>query len=282
MDRLRLRAGHASAAHAGDSALPDHDAEIGSLILEQDDEAAMRKRENDPMKPSHRTGVPEGWLPSALGRMTLWSAFVVIVAVMASLCFWDWMTANESGSATVRNLALAVAAAIGLPLAIWRSSIAERQVTAAFRQLDTAAQSLSDERFKTGIELLGHEDMTIRVGGVYVLADRARRQPESYHVRTMEIFAAFLAYPPRHSGGDRDGQIDPGSADTTGIVGAIESRTPEQERVEAHADFHLEQKLNGTHFPLEQGRIRFVGEPPRPPSLRFGPSGRQPSSPPAR
>ena len=99
-----------------------------------------------------------------------WVVFVLIVAVVFSICFWGWLGAGESGSTTIRNLGLIVAAIIGLPLVIWRSVVAERQADAAQRQSETAQRGLLNERYQKGSEMLGSEVLTVRFGGIYALA----------------------------------------------------------------------------------------------------------------
>ena len=63
-------------------------------------------------------------------------------------------------------------------LAVWRSIVAERQA-------DTAQQSLLNERYQKGAEMLGNEVLSVRMGGIYALgrlACRASRavSPPSY------------------------------------------------------------------------------------------------------
>ena len=69
------------------------------------------------------------WIPALV-------VLLVVSAVVISFVFWDcletfwsWLTNGESGSTTIRNLGLVLAGLIALPLAIWRSKVAERQPT---------------------------------------------------------------------------------------------------------------------------------------------------------
>ena len=51
---------------------------------------------------------------------------VATVAVIALLViFWEWLSAGESGSTTIRNISLVLAGIIALPLALWRSMIGQ-------------------------------------------------------------------------------------------------------------------------------------------------------------
>lgn len=158
----------------------------------------------------------------------------------------------------VTDIALLVVAVLALGVAAWRSHIADKEA-------ETASQSLSNERFKSGVELLAHKNMAVRLGGVAALGEMARLQPETYHLRVMEIFAAFLALPPRFQGGRNDGEIDFDSADTVKIVGSINDRTLEQKRIEERSNFNLGARLEDTNFPIVSGCIRPRREKPRAP-----------------
>ncbi|MXW53570.1 MAG: hypothetical protein F4Z66_06240, partial [Gammaproteobacteria bacterium] len=85
--------------------------------------------------------------------------------------FFDWLTKNESGSTTLRNVGLVVAGLIAIPLAVWRSIVAERQAK-------TAARSLLNDRYQKGVEMVGNVDnLAVRLGGIHVLAQLAREHP---------------------------------------------------------------------------------------------------------
>ena len=71
--------------------------------------------------------------------------------------YWDWLSIESNGS-TIRNIVLAAAAIIALPLAIWRSTVAERQAK-------TAQRSLLNERYLKGAEMLGSEVLSVRLAG---------------------------------------------------------------------------------------------------------------------
>ena len=114
---------------------------------------------------------------------------------------WDWLsttesdgTANrESGSTTIRNLGLVIAAVVALPLAVWRSKIAERQ---AF----IAQQDLLNGRYQTGAEMLGSDVLSVRLGGSFALDRLADENPEQYHLQVMQLFCAFIRHPSGNAG----------------------------------------------------------------------------------
>ena len=103
--------------------------------------------------------------------------------------FWCWLRDGESGSMTIRNLGLVIAAIIGLPLAIWRSIVAQRQA-------ETVQRGLFNERYQKGAEMLGSEVLSVRLGGVYALVRLAREHPGEYHSQIMTLFCAFVRNPP--------------------------------------------------------------------------------------
>ena len=122
--------------------------------------------------------------------------------------FWDWLTISgtesgsvrESGSTTIRNLVLIVVAAVGLPLALWRSVVAARQAS-------IAQQDLLNGRYQDGAEMLGSDLLSVRLGGIYALDNLAEEYPEQYHLRIMYLFYAFI----RRPSGSADEAIAPTS-----------------------------------------------------------------------
>ena len=123
---------------------------------------------------------------------------MVVATVVFSIMCWGWLTAGEeSVSTTIRNLGLLAAAMIGLPIAIWRSNVAERQAK-------TAQRGLLNERYQKGAEMLGSELLAVRLGGIYALARLARERPGDYHLQIMSLLCAFV----RHSKKDRNNKED--------------------------------------------------------------------------
>ena len=133
------------------------------------------------------------FLENRLGPITV---VVIAVVVALSIVFWDWLSFGESGSTTIRNVGLVLAALVALPLAVWRSKVAERQASAAQRQADTAQQNLLNERYQQGAEMLGSDVLAVRLGGIYALQRLAEEHPEQYHIQIMRLFCAFARNPP--------------------------------------------------------------------------------------
>ena len=126
------------------------------------------------------------------------TAFVVVVLTVGcalSAAFWDWLSAVESGSTTIRNVGLIFVGIIALPLAVWRGMVAERQAA-------TAQKGLLNERYRQGAEMLGRDFLSVRLGGIYALQSLAQEHPEEYHIQIMRLLCAFVRTPPARDEGD--------------------------------------------------------------------------------
>jgi uncharacterized protein YjbI with pentapeptide repeats len=78
-----------------------------------------------------------------------------------------------------------------------------RQVQTSRRQLEVAQQSQVTERFTRAIDQLGHENLDIRLGGIYALERIANDSPQDRGT-VAEVLTAFVRghapWPPRHAG----------------------------------------------------------------------------------
>ena len=101
---------------------------------------------------------------------------------------WGWLqsgpTQPESNSTTLRNVGLLVGAVVALVFAVWRGRVSERQT-------DIAQQSLLNERYQKGAEMLGSPILPVRLGGIYALQRLAEEHPQEYHVQVMRLLCAF-------------------------------------------------------------------------------------------
>lgn len=172
-----------------------------------------------------------------------WVLFVSLVAYLLATMYWDWLNVGEangktirkSGSELIRNLGLVITAIIALPLAIWRSIVAERQAIASQRQAETAQRSLLNERYQKGAEMMGSEVLSVRLGGIYALARLAREHPEEYHTQIMQLYCAFVrAHQEADENAAADGkqQITPLRDDVQAILTAIGNRSETQIAIE--------------------------------------------------
>ena len=66
---------------------------------------------------------------------------------------------SESGTTTLRNLGLFIAALFALILALWRGIIANHQAEAAQEQVEIARLELMNERYQKGAEMLGNDTL---------------------------------------------------------------------------------------------------------------------------
>lgn len=109
------------------------------------------------------------------------TVLALVIAVVLSAIFWEWLSDGESGSTTVRNVGLVIGGVIAIPLAGWRGIVAE--------------QSLLDERYQKSAEMLGNDLLSVRLGGIYALQRLAEDHPERYHLQIMRLFCAFVRHP---------------------------------------------------------------------------------------
>ncbi len=150
------------------------------------------------------------------------SLFVVLGALsgMVWWCCWDWLTTVwwcswkwlrtgssnlESGSTTIRNVGIVIGGGIAIGVAVWRGFVADRQARASQRQADTSQRGLLNERYQKGVGMLGSEDLSVRLGGIYELLDLAEDEPEQYHVKVKRQLCAFVRHPAR----DEDDEARP-------------------------------------------------------------------------
>ncbi|MYC07809.1 MAG: pentapeptide repeat-containing protein [Chloroflexi bacterium] len=156
-------------------------------------------------------------MPESRGFWATVSTIVVIIEVILVVTLWDWLVKDESGSATIRNIGLVIAGSVAIPLAIWRAVAADKQASSAQHQAAIAQQGLLNERYQKAAEMLGHDNLSVRLGGVYALQALIQEHPEQYYVSCMHLLCAFVRNPPadqqlpvlsdreltRHVGGSR-------------------------------------------------------------------------------
>ena len=160
-----------------------------------------------------------------------WVVFVLIATIVPSIMFWGWLEAGESGSTTIRNLGLIVAATIGLPIAIWRSIVASRQAT-------TAQLGLLNERYQKGAEMLGSSVLTVRLGGIYALGRLAREHSGDYHIQIMSLFCAFVRNSP--PGKNRIKGIHKLREDVQAVMTMIRERGKPQSEIEKREGYWMD------------------------------------------
>lgn len=168
------------------------------------------------------------WLDQSGGRavsrlIELAEPRLGVLAVVAILVILISISVGGSHEA-VRNVGLIVGAIIALPIAIWRSRVAERQATAAQKQVETTSQQLEiaheqvqaaqqqvqatlqgqlNQRYEKGSEMLGSDVLAVRIGGIYNLQRLAEEDPTHYHIPIAQLFCAFIRNPPSEASKDR-------------------------------------------------------------------------------
>lgn len=166
-------------------------------------------------------------------------SFAVVAVLALSMLFWEWLSGGDSGSTTIRNIALVLAGIVALGLAGWRSTVADRQAK-------IAQQGLLNERYQKGAEMLGSHVLSVRLAGIYALQRLAAEHPEQYHLQVMRLFCAFVRLP------TKDQILQPGRTptwpgsplglrqDVESVMGAIGSRYSMGIALERKADYRLD------------------------------------------
>ena len=189
-----------------------------------------------------------------------WVAFAVAAAVVLAVVgvpwFWgEWIQAIleewESGSTVIRNFGLIVAGVLAVPFLLWRTRTADRQAQAARDQVaisnnqtDIAQQTLMNERYQKGAEMLGNPILSVRLGGIYALERLAKEFPDRYHVEVMKLFCAFVRFPLHDpmlesglGGGERTSLI---RQDVQAALDGIGNRTETDVALEEKARYKLD------------------------------------------
>ena len=170
----------------------------------------------------------------------LWTALLVAIGVVVSWASWNHLFDDQDSDNRARNVVLLTGAVITAILAVWRSRVAERQA-------DTAHESLLNERYQKGAEMLGSETLSVRLGGIYALERLAAEHPEQYHIQIMKLFCAFARHPTEDE--DYQGKLAEHSVsphdlpspreDVIAAIHAIGSRDETRVKIEQSQDFRL-------------------------------------------
>lgn len=153
-------------------------------------------------------------------RFTVIVIALVLAGILIAKCNWGWLntggSTNSSNGDTLRTVGLLIGGVVALVFGLWRAWIAERQadaaqgqtaasieqvnaaqaqVEAAQRQAETAQQSLLNERYQRGAEMLSSGVLTARLGGIYSLQLLAEEYAEQYQVQILRLFCAFVRDP---------------------------------------------------------------------------------------
>ena len=123
-------------------------------------------------------------------------ALIVCATVILTWIFWTELTEDMGElSTTLRNIGLLSGGAIAIVLTIWRSSTSEQQTKISQQQVTVSEQSLLNQRYERGVEMLGSDVLIVRIGGIYALANLARERPRQYHIQAIESLCGFVRHP---------------------------------------------------------------------------------------
>jgi uncharacterized protein YjbI with pentapeptide repeats len=104
-----------------------------------------------------------------------------IVEPMLNLDWWQ----SKDNVAILRNIGLIALGAIGLPIAIWRSWVAERQM-----RLSEAGQNI--ERFQKGAASLSDERLSVRQAAIFSLKKLAQTDFTNHYEMVQDTLCAFV------------------------------------------------------------------------------------------
>ena len=127
-----------------------------------------------------------GWLK----RFRWVGILLVLLAVLALfVCFWEDLKGADSNSATLKNLGLLVFGIAGIGLAIWRSSIADKNVKIADRNSVTDIFTRAIEQLGSGSQ--EEPNIEVRLGAIYSLEKLSKTNHEYYQM-IIDILASYV------------------------------------------------------------------------------------------
>lgn len=107
---------------------------------------------------------------SAVFWFSIYVAAVFIATAFFVYFFQDRLAEDHNWSEILRNIGLPLAAFFALGIGVWRSVVAKQQA-------DIAERNLLNDRYQRAIELLGNENMHIRIGALRTLCALAEENP---------------------------------------------------------------------------------------------------------
>ena len=131
------------------------------------------------------------------------------------------------------GLVLFVIATIGIPFTLWRG-------LARQKQSDAAQSGLLDDRYQAGVEMLGNDKLSARLGGIYTLEHVAASDPFTYHIPAMSVLSVVIRSWHVEDGraGKRDNttlgnELKEPPEDVCAALGVIGRRSRKQRRIES-------------------------------------------------
>ena len=133
------------------------------------------------------------------------SAVLLLSGIGLTIGFWGWLhpgaSPTASNSETLRNAGLLIGGVLALVFAVWRGWVAERQANAARSQAETAEQTLLNERYQRGVEMLYRGIPSVRLGGIHLLQELVEDRPDLYQDRVAELVIDSVVNPTENEEG---------------------------------------------------------------------------------
>ena len=133
------------------------------------------------------------------------SAVLLLSGIGLTIGFWGWLhreaSPTASNSETLRNAGLLIGGVLAFVFAVWRGWVAERQANAAQSQAETAEQTLLNERYQRGVEMLYSEAPSVRLGGLRLLRELVEDRPDPYRTRVEQLVIDSVMNPTENEGG---------------------------------------------------------------------------------
>nr|WP_321482358.1 pentapeptide repeat-containing protein [uncultured Cohaesibacter sp.] len=92
---------------------------------------------------------------------------------------------NPNDIAHLRNLTLFLLGLIGLPLAIWRSTVAQQQIF-------VAQKGQYADRFAKAAAMLADESLPVREAGIFALRELAMADPKRHYFPVQDLLCSFM------------------------------------------------------------------------------------------
>ena len=128
-------------------------------------------------------------------RTVVWVVLSIIVLAGVASFFWDDLD-------KLRNLALIAGTPVAIFLAVWRSMVAQKQAEVAQKQAEVAQKQLEvaqagsvSARYQRAVEMLGHDRLPIRIGGINTLRDIALEHPNEYEREVGDLLNTLIPEP---------------------------------------------------------------------------------------
>lgn len=126
--------------------------------------------------------------------LSLFRNFKVILGVITGVLFVVVLSGLAKGLSLEdwRNLALVLAGLFGLPLAVWRSGVAAKQVEVATKQVELSEAGQNIDRYQKGAAMLGDARLSVREAGVFGLTELAENNFDTYHATVIKLLCSFV------------------------------------------------------------------------------------------